>query len=174
MLHRGYHAADYLSRPVENTLSAYELGWSNGFQFCECDIAVTKDGFIVLCHDDTMARLGLPHAKHTTKIKNLLFKEIVQHPLRNGSRLPLLTEVLQSCSHFEQAKLVVEVKEQAIDITPYLKKLIVENPKLCENIAVVMSFDLELVSKMKKELPLETDYIGLLDENEYVYQQSVP
>ena len=61
VLHRGFHdQRDSNERPLENTLPAYFAAWSSGFRLCECDIAVTSDGALVLCHDRNFERLAKP------------------------------------------------------------------------------------------------------------------
>ncbi|KAH8098193.1 glycerophosphodiester phosphodiesterase [Aureococcus anophagefferens] len=51
--HRGFHATSDRTdaRPVENSLEAYEVAWTSGLALAECDVAVSKDGALVLCHD---------------------------------------------------------------------------------------------------------------------------
>ena len=61
--HRGFHHAcsdDDASRPLENTLDAYEAAWASGVGACECDVALTSDGVLILCHDADLARVALP------------------------------------------------------------------------------------------------------------------
>ena len=61
--HRGFHHAcsdDDASRPLENTLDAYETAWASGVGACECDVALTSDGVLILCHDADLARVALP------------------------------------------------------------------------------------------------------------------
>lgn len=43
--HRGFHNPKGISdqRPLENSLSAFEIAWTNGVHICECDVALTKD-----------------------------------------------------------------------------------------------------------------------------------
>jgi len=51
--HRG--ASSY--RP-ENTLCAFYLGWQMGANGIETDVQLTKDGILVLFHDDTLERIA--------------------------------------------------------------------------------------------------------------------
>ena len=48
--HRGFHSPLDRSdrRPLENSLAAYEAAWANGISLCECDVMLTRDGFLVL------------------------------------------------------------------------------------------------------------------------------
>lgn len=47
--HRGFHHIKdrHDKRPLENSLSAFEIAWTSGIHLCECDIAMTKDGKLV-------------------------------------------------------------------------------------------------------------------------------
>ena len=70
VFHRGFHSVlDHVHRPIENTLAAYEQAWAAGATYCECDIALTSDGHIVLCHDETYERLALfPASPNAQKV----------------------------------------------------------------------------------------------------------
>eukprot|EP00392_Amoebophrya_sp_AT5.2_P015085 g15276.t1 len=58
--HRGFHSSIIDTvRPVENSLPAYELIWSAGLIYCECDVVCTRDGKIILNHDMNLKRLAL-------------------------------------------------------------------------------------------------------------------
>ena len=46
-------------RPIENSLDAYESAWTAGVAYCECDVALTLDEYIVLAHDASLERLAL-------------------------------------------------------------------------------------------------------------------
>ena len=48
--HRGYGDAP------ENTLPAFIMSCKKGFEYVECDVALTSDGIPVLLHDDTINR----------------------------------------------------------------------------------------------------------------------
>ena len=60
--HRGLPSA-----APENTLPAYELAIAAGADLVECDIYITKDGEIILLHDDYFARTTDIEANWTTK-----------------------------------------------------------------------------------------------------------
>ncbi|CAD7946465.1 unnamed protein product [Amoebophrya sp. A120] len=141
--HRGFHGNDD-ARPVENSLPAYELAWSAGLPYCECDVICTRDGKIILTHDSTLKRValldsplagpvdivnadGTTTAGQNTKAKSKLyqdvgeldFRQIVKTPLRSGVRPPLLTEVLHSAAAIsDNAKLIIELKYGNVTTNP--------------------------------------------------------
>jgi glycerophosphoryl diester phosphodiesterase len=90
VVHRGFHSiTDRASRPLENSLSSFEAAWTNGLHLCECDVALTVDGHIVLCHDKSFERLALFAAAEgaTTKpVNEMTLRELMGLQLRTGSR----------------------------------------------------------------------------------------
>lgn len=57
--HRGFHSVDddCRIRPLENTLKAFDTAWRLGYIHAECDVTVSGDGLLFLCHDSTFKRL---------------------------------------------------------------------------------------------------------------------
>ena len=51
LAHRGY---SYLY--PENTMLAFQKAIERGFDGIETDVHLTKDGYLVLCHDETIDR----------------------------------------------------------------------------------------------------------------------
>ena len=47
----------------ENTLPAFQLAVDMGADGIECDIHQTKDGVLVVCHDDTIQRTSTGSGK---------------------------------------------------------------------------------------------------------------
>lgn len=41
----------------ENTLQAFDQSLKNGAQFLETDVRLTKDGVVIVCHDEDFSRL---------------------------------------------------------------------------------------------------------------------
>jgi glycerophosphoryl diester phosphodiesterase len=157
--HRGFHSADDLSdvRPIENTRSAYEQAWASGVKLCECDVAVTADGHVVLCHDKNFARLALrvpgSDAQRSSKVGSLTFAQLVALPLLSGQRPPLLTEVLESARAIGNGcALVVEVKKGNDAAPAALCRLFAARPELLPHVAVVMSFDAAIMHTLRSLL----------------------
>jgi len=155
--HRGFHNINDRNdrRPVENSLSAYEMAWSCGIELCECDIALTKDEKLVLAHDDDFERLSLDtqSANSKRKVGDLTFKEIISMPLTSGARPPLLIDVLRSASAIsERSKLVIEIKPGNEASAFALARLLIRHPDLRSSVAMVMSFDAATVHRLRAEL----------------------
>jgi|EP00970_Alexandrium_tamarense_P010218 glycerophosphoryl diester phosphodiesterase len=155
--HRGFHSIHDRSdvRPLENSLMAYEAAWTNGLHLCECDIALTKDERIILAHDENFARLGMdptsPLCNRT--VRDLTFKELMNCPLKSGARPPLLFDVLRSAVAIGgDAKMIVEIKAGNTEAGSALARMFVRHPQLMEHVAVVMSFDVFIMHKLRMEM----------------------
>jgi glycerophosphoryl diester phosphodiesterase len=155
--HRGFHNIKDRNdkRPVENSLSAYEMAWTCGIELCECDIALTKDEKLVLAHDEDFARLSLDtgSANSKRKVGDLTFKEIISMPLLNGIRPPLLIDVLRSASAIsEKSKLIIEIKPGNEASAFALARLLIRHPDLRSCVAMIMSFDAATMHRLRAEL----------------------
>jgi len=104
----------------ENTLAAIDKAAAMGFGWVENDVQRTKDGKLVVVHDDTLARTtdveGLYPNRAPWKVKDFTSKEIAR--LDAGSwfgsryartRVPTLKQYMERVSHNHQ-KLVLEIK----------------------------------------------------------------
>jgi hypothetical protein len=146
--HRGFHSIKDRSdrRPIENSLEAYELAWTSGVKLCECDVAVTRDGTLVLGHDADYSRLALKVPGEEMKthllVGQLTLAELVAMPLKSGSRPPTLLEVLRSAIMIgNDVQLVIEIKPGNVTAADALVELISAHPEVIPAIGVVMSFD---------------------------------
>ncbi|MBW2275621.1 MAG: glycerophosphodiester phosphodiesterase [Deltaproteobacteria bacterium] len=95
--HRG--AAAY--RP-ENTLSAYELAVEQGADMIEIDLHRTRDGAVVVVHDEGLERIGGRGEIAQATLDEVRALDAAQgHHARGGvpHRVPLLEEVLDRFGH---------------------------------------------------------------------------
>eukprot|EP00301_Raphidiophrys_heterophryoidea_P019972 c4778_g1_i1.p1 GENE.c4778_g1_i1~~c4778_g1_i1.p1 ORF type:complete len:507 (-),score=85.04 c4778_g1_i1:245-1765(-) len=150
--HRGFHCTtDRVHRPIENTLQALEQAWVHGLHYCECDITLTLDGQIVLAHDTTLHRLSLfPNSsKSVVPIHTITFRDMIASPLKSGVRPALLQDVLESASRLgtseQPAQLVIELKHGTPSTPQALVRFFAANPSYLSHVAVIMSFDLEMI-----------------------------
>ena len=173
--HRGFHSTKDLShRPIENSIDAYEWAWNAGVKLCECDVAVTLDGYLVLCHDEDLSRLSISAGDDSAvRVGHLTLQQLMGVVLRNGGRAPLLLDVLRSALKIGNgAQLVIEVPPPpplpapqspggltAAQIKPgnaeaaeALMQMLIAEPTLLQAVAVVMSFDLFVVHKVARAM----------------------
>ena len=112
--HRG--ASSYAP---ENTMEAFHLGIRMGANGIETDVQRTKDGILVLFHDDTILRMtGKPG-----KIQDYTYDELLTMPVSNyglSGKIPRLEEFLEAFAHLD-LQFAIEFKEafteqQTIDL----------------------------------------------------------
>jgi glycerophosphoryl diester phosphodiesterase len=155
--HRGFHHIKDRNdkRPLENSLSAYEMAWTSGIHLCECDIAMTKDERLVLAHDDNFMRLALDSNSLNSKkkISDLTLRELIAMPLISGVRPPLLIDVLRSaCAISEHSRLVIEIKPGNQAAASALARLLLRHPNLRKAVAMIMSFDAVTMHRLRAAL----------------------
>lgn len=157
--HRGFHHIQDRNdkRPLENSLSAYEVAWTSGIHLCECDIAMTKDEKLVLAHDENFLRLALDSndVNSHKHVSDLTFRELISIPLKSGVRPPLLIDVLRSaCAISEKSQLVIEIKPGNEAAASALARLLTRHPDLRQAVAMVMSFDAVTMHRLRAELSI--------------------
>jgi len=155
--HRGFHHVGDRSdnRPVENTLSSFEQVWTAGIGICECDVALTKDGKIVMAHDENFTRLALLADCNiaVNKVSDLTLREIFSLPLKGGTRPPLLSDVLRSAAAIgDDCKMVIEIKPGNTEICVPLISMFTKNPGLLKYVAVIMSFDSYIMNELSAQI----------------------
>lgn len=81
----------------ENTLAAFERAWALGVEAVELDVRLTRDGEVVVFHDETTERIGgvaRPVAAQTLAELRALDVGAWKHARYAGARIPTLAEVL--------------------------------------------------------------------------------
>src|SRR5688572_4555173 len=108
----------------ENTLPSFERAFDDGAQFVELDVRESRDGEVVIIHDETLERttngVGLVN-QHTLKELKALdagyrFKPDggISYPFRNQKiELPTLEDFFSS---FPLGKAIIEIKQGAPSI----------------------------------------------------------
>lgn len=150
--HRGYS-----SRYPENTLSAIRAAVEAGADMVEIDVQLTKDGALVIMHDDSVYRTtnGSGLVKDLTLEQIRMFDAGVKFdPKFAGERVPTLDEALEAVQG--KAMLNIEVKNAGSEAS---RKLMAE--KLSEAIArynyaahvQVMAFDSDFMREMRQKTP---------------------
>ena len=141
--HRGANAY-----APENTIGAFKLALEQGADGIELDVMLSKDGQLVVIHDDSVDRttdgIGLVKSKTLEELKSLDAGE--------GQRIPTLEEV------FEQfgGRLIinVELKNYAsiFDSLPFKVARLVKNHQLEESV-IISSFNPFNLPRFHKKLP---------------------
>ena len=90
----------------ENTITAFRFAMKKGFKAIECDVQLTKDGRLVIIHDETVDR--------TTNgkgwVSTLTANQISGLSIEGTEHIPFLDEVINEVVIRNKAKLIIEIK----------------------------------------------------------------
>lgn len=106
--HRGYSSAY-----PENTIASFEGALDIGVDYIETDVQMTKDGKIVVFHDEKLKRT----AKRKGKISDYTYEELQEMDVGKwfsddfaGTKIPTLQETL-ACIKDSDVKICIELKD---------------------------------------------------------------
>jgi len=88
--HRGVRG---VGAPPENTLAAFESAVAAGAKAIELDVRTTKDGEVVVFHDERMGRMR-PDAGDDRLLASVTLSELAKLTLDGGEAIPTLSRVL--------------------------------------------------------------------------------
>lgn len=89
----------------ENSLLGIEKSIEAGADYVECDVWLTKDNKLVLCHDDTLLRIS----GNPTKVRDMKLKDLNMIATHQGQPIATLKEALESAG---RTPLIIEGKGQ--------------------------------------------------------------
>ncbi|ASJ02426.1 glycerophosphodiester phosphodiesterase [Thermococcus profundus] len=151
--HRGYSA-----KYPENTLLAFKKAVEAGADGVELDVWLTKDGEVVVIHDETVDRVS----NGSGKVKEMTLEELKSLDFGNGERIPTLEEVFEALP--EDVIINVELKDiDAVEKTAELIKA--NNPDRI----LVSSFNIDALREYRK-YDDETKIGILVDKEEALAQ----
>lgn len=93
----------------ENTMVAFEKAVTQGCDMIEIDLHITKDGELVVIHDDTLDRT----TNQTGRIRDYTLEELKKADAGAGQHIPSFQEVIDFLP--EKVGLVVELKELGLE-----------------------------------------------------------
>lgn len=97
--HRGYWKTE---GSAQNSISSLQNSYRIGVYGSEFDVHITRDGVVVVFHDDDIQGI---------KIENANFADIRDKVLADGETLPTLRQYLAAAKALGSMKLILEVKE---------------------------------------------------------------
>ncbi len=97
--HRGYWKTE---GSAQNSISALKNTYRIGVYGSEFDVHITRDGVVVVFHDDDIDGI---------KIENAQFADLKDKRLKNGESIPTLKEYLEAARSLGEMKMILEVKE---------------------------------------------------------------
>lgn len=129
--HRGLHT-DLIR---ENSISAFDNAFNNGYDGIELDIRLTKDKIPVVIHDSFISRVS----NGVGLVKDYTYEELANFNIgiNTVERIPKLEDVLKK---YHNHIIFIELKED-IDLIPYLNK---------ENLYYISSFNYNYIKKIPK------------------------
>ena len=144
--HRGFYEKDQ-SVP-ENTLRAFERAVENGYGV-ELDVQLTKDGEVVVFHDDTVDR----ETEYSGRVDSFTLEELQKMSLfgTSGEKLgiPLFTDVMKVLDG--KSPTILELK--STENYPELCEKTLAILRTCKGPYCVESFDFRIVRWFRKNAP---------------------
>jgi glycerophosphoryl diester phosphodiesterase len=149
----------------ENTLSAFKAAAESGAHGIELDVQLSKDGQMVVIHDETIDRT----TNGTGYVKDLTWEQLRTydagnwfHPSFKGESIPSLEEVLDVVTtHRELITINIELKNDQIDY-PQLEDKVLEllKEKGMKEQTIISSFNAESLKKVRELDPdIETGFL---------------
>jgi glycerophosphoryl diester phosphodiesterase len=150
--------------PPENTLPAFAEGWKIA-RACELDVHLTRDGQVIVIHDDTTNR---------TTNANWTVRDRFAAELRSldagrwkaqawaGTRLPLIEDVLESMP--DDCELFIELKDGP-QVVPPTAELVRKSGKASK--VVFISFDIDTIMLARQEMPENDCLLIVVFEADY-------
>ena len=143
--HRGYFQTN--PPTTENSLKSLENAQNLKIYGSEFDVRMTKDGVLVINHDEHHAKM---------EISETDFKELEKVKLSNGEQFPTLKDYLKKGKKDKSLKLIVEIKpdktkEKEDELTAKTIKMI-KDLKL-ESQSEFISFSLNICKEIKRLEP---------------------
>ncbi|MDF2553470.1 MAG: glycerophosphodiester phosphodiesterase [Chryseobacterium sp.] len=143
--HRGYFQTN--PPTTENSLKSLENAQNLKIYGAEFDVRMTKDGVLVINHDEHHGKM---------EISETDFKELEKVKLSNGEQFPTLKDYLKKGKKDKFLKLIVEIKpdktkEKEDELTAKTIKMI-KDLKL-ESQSEFISFSLNICKEIKKLEP---------------------
>lgn len=150
--HRG-NACDY----PENTLPAFASALAQGLRFLELDVHLSADGVPVVIHDHQLQRTaGLPGTVFEYPAAELARMEVAERSRFGerfqGTRVPLLTDVLALLDGRPEVTLFVEIKRASLTQFGHDQVVarVIETIRPWRAQCVVISFDLAAVYRARQ------------------------
>lgn len=97
--HRGYWKTE---GSAQNSISSLKNTYRIGVYGSEFDVHITRDGEVVVFHDDDIDGI---------KIENAQFADIKDKRLKNGETIPTLKQYLNAAKPLGNMKMILEIKE---------------------------------------------------------------
>lgn len=149
--HRGFSSAY-----PENTLIAFKKAIEAGADGVELDVWLTRDGKVIIMHDETIDRTSDMSGRQ----KEMTLEELRKADVGGGERIPTLEEVFEVLPEDAMVNVELKDREAAREVARLVKS---NNPER----VLVSSFDVEALREYRKN-DRQTKLGLLIDEEEKV------
>jgi glycerophosphoryl diester phosphodiesterase len=134
----------------ENTMAAFRLGPTLGAAILECDVHCSKDGALVVIHDDTVDRT----TDGKGPVHQLTLAQLKQLDAGQGERIPTLPELLEFVASRPELKVAVEIKAKRKVCPDVADKVVAAIGKAgLTSRTIVISFHRDAVERTEALLP---------------------
>lgn len=149
--HRGASA-----EAPENTLAAFRRAWELGAESCELDVRVTRDGHVVVIHDDNTKRTSggtadLVVADATLAQLRALDVGAWKGARYRGETIPTLAEALDATPPGRM--LFVEIKTSAADADVIARTVLAADPRKRTATLALQAYDPDALAAVAERLP---------------------
>ncbi|HIE27442.1 TPA: hypothetical protein EYP66_09165 [Candidatus Poribacteria bacterium] len=127
----------------ENTLLSFSKAIELGVDFIECDVHLSKDGYLIVIHDETVDRT----TNGQGKVSGLTLSELKLLDAGKGEQIPTLEEVLDLSKG--KVQVIIELKEAG---TAEPAVSMVKRVRMSEEV-VISSFYTDFLRKVKELSP---------------------
>ena len=156
----------------ENTCPAFVAAGNRSYFGIETDVHVTKDGKMVIIHDETTERVSLENYKINVEesdysaIEKIVLPDLDKTTDRKDIRIPLLKEYIKICKKYEKV-CVLEIKNHFEE--KHIDKLIDEIKELeyIDNV-IFISFNFENCVNVRKRVAKND--VQFLTSDEITYE----
>lgn len=150
--------------PPENTLPAFAEGWKI-VRACELDVHLTKDGQVIVIHDDTTNRTTngswTVRDRYASELRSLDAGRWKAQKWA-GTRMPLIEDVLEVMP--EGCQLFIELKDGP-QVVPPTAELVRQSGKSAQ--VVFISFDIDTIMLARQEMPENDCLLIVVFEADY-------
>lgn len=143
----GHRGAAHLA--PENTLSSFRRALADGADLLECDVHLSRDGQVIVMHDETIDRTANPHSPlRAGAIADLTSEELGRVRLQHDEHIPTLEQLLDLTT----VPLFIEVKvpEAARAVGELLAQL---EEGSTQAASTVISFHAEALAEIRRTSP---------------------
>jgi len=135
-----------MEEALENTMTSFRLAEEIGVDFIETDVRLSADGQLFLLHDKDLARVGGESLGELGPVAELAWERIRAAELRDGERVPLLSEL------YDGTTTSIQLEIKAPEALPALRTFFAARPEAAQR-TVLTGFSLDALTRAAELMP---------------------